>query len=86
MIILKVTKQGFTRSLENTFLEKPQPHGGRGVKLPLSLFRVKNFAKFTRKQLCQSLFLIKLKAYEASNFLLKQTVAQVFSKEFCEIF
>ena len=39
MIILKVTKnQGFTLSLESTFLEKPQ--GGR-VNLIPSLFRVK---------------------------------------------
>ena len=31
MIILKVKKkQGFTLSLENTFLEKPQEGGGRG--------------------------------------------------------
>ena len=79
-------KKGFLNPNKAGLLKIAFFLGGRGVKLPLSLFRVKNFAKFTRKQLCQSLFLIKLKAYEASNFLLKQTVAQVFSKEFCEIF
>ena len=36
---------------------------------------LKNFAKFTRKHLCQSPFLIKL-----------QTLAQMVSCEFCEIF
>ena len=58
---------------------------------------VRNFAKFTGKQLWQSLFLSKvadlrpatllrktlwLKAY---NFIKKDTLAQVFSCEFCEI-
>ena len=35
-----------------------------------------NFAKFTRKYLCQSLFL---------NKVAQETLAQVFSCEFCEI-
>ena len=35
---------------------------------------IKNFAKFTGKHLCQSLFLIK-----------KETLAQIFSCEFCKI-
>ena len=38
---------------------------------------LKNFAKFTGKHLCQSLF--------AFNFIKKETLAQVFSCEFCEI-
>ena len=37
----------------------------------------KNFAKFAVKHLCQSLFF---------SFSIKQTLAQVFSCEFCEIF
>ena len=45
---------------------------------------LKNFAKFTGKHLCQGLFLIKLQA-EAYNFIKKETLAQVFSCEFCEI-
>ena len=40
---------------------------------------LKNFAKFTGKHLCQSLFFKK-------NFIKKETLAQVFSCEFCEIF
>ena len=43
----------------------------------------KNFAKFTRKHLC--LFLIKLQG-SACNFLKKETLAQMFSCTFCEIF
>ena len=35
---------------------------------------LRNFAKFTGKHLCQSL-----------NFIKKETLAQVFSSEFCEI-
>ena len=42
MIMLKVTKnQGFTLSLEDTFLKKPQGGGEGGVKLTPSRFRVK---------------------------------------------
>ena len=36
---------------------------------------LKNFAKFTGKHLCQ----------EACNFIKKETLAQLFSCEFCEI-
>ena len=45
----------------------------------------RNFTKSTGKHLCQSLFLIKLQA-EACNCIKKETLAQVFSCEFCEIF
>ena len=38
---------------------------------------IKNFVKFTRKHLCQGLFF---------NLIKKETLAQVFSCEFCEIF
>ena len=45
-----------------------------------------NFAKFTGKHLCQvSFFKIKLQV-SACNFIKKETLAQVFSCEFCEIF
>ena len=43
---------------------------------------LKNLAKFTGKKLYQSLFLIKLQG----NFIKKETLAQVFSCEFYEIF
>ena len=39
---------------------------------------LENFAKFTGKHLCQSLFF--------NNFIKKETLAQMFSCEFCEIF
>ena len=44
---------------------------------------LKNFAKFTGKPLCQSLVLTKL---QACNFIKKETLTQMFSREFCEIF
>ena len=47
-----------------------------------SVFR--NFTKFTRKHLCQSLFFNKV-AGLACNFIKTETLAQVFSCEFCEI-
>ena len=46
---------------------------------------LKDFAKFTRKQLCQSLFLIKLQA-EACYFIKRETLAKVFPCEFCKIY
>ena len=45
---------------------------------------LKNFAKFTEKHLCQSLYFNKVA--EACNFIKKETLAQVLSCEFCEIF
>ena len=42
---------------------------------------LKNFAKFTVKHLSGVCFLIKL---QACNFIKKETLAQVFSCEFCE--
>ena len=43
-----------------------------------------NFAKFTGKHLCQSLFFNKV-AGAACNFIKKEILAQLFSCEFCEI-
>ena len=45
---------------------------------------LRNFAKLTGKHLCQSLFFNKV-AGQACNFIKKQTLTQVFSREFCEI-
>ena len=46
---------------------------------------LKNFTEFVGKHLCPSLFLNKV-AGSASNFIKKETLAQVFSCEFCKIF
>ena len=46
---------------------------------------LKNFASFTGKHPCWSLFLIKLQAFRVAT-LLKETPTQVFSSEICEIF
>ena len=45
---------------------------------------LRNFAKFTGKHLCQSLFFNKV-AGAACNFIKQEILAQVFSCEFCEI-
>ena len=45
---------------------------------------LRNFAEFAGKHLCQSLFLNKV-AGKACNFIKQETLAQVFSYEFCEI-
>ena len=44
---------------------------------------LRNFAKCTGKHLCQDLFFNKV-AGAACNFIKKETLAQVFSCEFCE--
>ena len=46
---------------------------------------LKNFAKFTESTCARVTFLIKLQA-EAGNFIKKETLAKMFSCEFCEIF
>ena len=47
---------------------------------------LKNFAKFTGKHFCQSLFFNKvLEAWRPATLFKKMTLAQVFSCEFCEI-
>ena len=46
---------------------------------------LRNFAKFTGKHLYQRLFLNKVVDL-ACNFIKKESLAQVFSSEFCEIF
>ena len=45
---------------------------------------LRNFASFTGRHLCQSLFFNKV-AGGACNFVKKETLAQMFSCEFCEI-
>ena len=45
---------------------------------------LRNFGKFTGKHLCQSLFFNKV-AGAACNLIKKETLAQVFSCEFCGI-
>ena len=45
----------------------------------------RNFTKFTRKHLCQSLFFNKAASLRPAT-LFKKRLAQVFSCEFCEIF
>ena len=46
---------------------------------------LRNFLKFTGKHLCQNLFFNKVVILILINFIKNQTLAQVFSCEFCEI-
>ena len=46
---------------------------------------LRNFAKFTGKHLCQNLFFNKVAALRPAALLKKETLAQEFSCEFCEI-
>ena len=45
---------------------------------------LRNFSKFTGKHLCQSLFFNKV-AGQACDFIKKETLAKLFSCEFCEV-
>ena len=46
---------------------------------------LRNFAKFTGKHLCQSLFLNKFPGLKLATLLKKEALAQVFFYEICEI-
>ena len=46
---------------------------------------LRNFAKFTGKHLCQSLFFNKIAGVRPATLLKKVTLAHVFYCEFCEI-
>ena len=58
--------------ISSTFRTEPRPKGA-----------LKNFAKFTGKQQCQSTFFKKVVGLRPA--LLKETLAQVYFVEFCEI-
>ena len=46
---------------------------------------LRNFAKFTGKHLCQSLFFNKVGGLRFATLIKKEALAQVFSCEFCKI-
>ena len=47
---------------------------------------IKNFTKLTGKRLCQNLFFNKVAGLRLAALLKKETLTQVFSFEFCQIF
>ena len=46
---------------------------------------LRNCAKFTGKPLCRRLFFNKVAGLRPATLIKKKTLAQVFSREFCEI-
>ena len=68
----------------------------RNISAGVSFFRrsffsvkivvLKNFAKLTGKHLYQGLFFNKVVGLRPANFIKKETLAQLFSCDFCEIF
>ena len=56
------------------------------IQKPLSGGVLKNFAKFTGKHLCHSIFLNKVTGLRLATLLKKETLTQMFSCAFCEIF
>ena len=77
---------GYSRTLFHGYLSiilqrcrssRPEVFCKRGV--------LRNFTKFTGKHLCQSLFFNKVAGLRPAT-LLKKTLAQVFSCEYCEIY
>ena len=46
---------------------------------------LRNFAKFIRKHLCQSISFNEIAGLKVCNFIKREILAQVFSSEFCEI-
>ena len=71
MIVLAITIQIATRSNHQTYSV------GKSV--------LRNFSKFAGKHLCQVPFYNKVAGLRACNLIKKETLAPVFSYEFCEI-
>ena len=92
----KFNENNSNQDLENQLSSEQLKDYASFEKIVLSIFRssrlevfckkgvLRNFAKFTEKHLCQSLFFNKI-AGTACNFIKKETLPQVFSREFCEI-
>ena len=55
-----------------------------GLVIPLKKGVIRKFVKFTGKHLCQSLIFKNVAGLRAAT-ILKETLAQVFPSEFCEI-
>ena len=72
------------RSLSKQRIHSTDQVGDRSSHQRCSIKKsvLKNFTKFTGKHLCQSLFCRP----QAWNFIIKETLAQVFSSEFYETF
>ena len=77
----KLQEINFTLTFCLTFLENRSSRPERFYKIGV----LKNFAKFTGKNLCQSCVFNKVVGL-VCNFINKETLTQVFSCEFCEIF
>ena len=60
-------------------------HGSSHQRCSVRKGVLRNSAKFTEKQLCQSLFFNKVAALGPTTLSKKETLAQVFSGEFCGI-
>ena len=72
----KETNSSFFRKNKNRS-SRPEVFCKKGV--------LRNFAKFTEKHLCRSLFLSIVAGLRSAILFKKETLAQVFSCEFCEI-
>ena len=72
--------------LDTTFIYNPRK-GTRSShrRCPTGKGVLRNFAKFTGKDLCQSLFFNKATDLRPATLLKKEALAQVVSCEFCEI-
>ena len=67
------------------FSEKVFTEAATHRRCSLKKVVVKNFANFTEKHLCWSIFLTKLRAFSL-QFIKKETPAQAFSCEGCKTF
>ena len=71
-------------SLWNFFLNFSYTYRSSHLEVFCKKVVLRNFAKFTKKHLCQSLFFNKI-ARLVCKIIKKKTLAEVFSCEFCEI-
>ena len=77
----------FLKKFHNSYLCNRTPYDGSRITRLTVFYKktvLKNFAKFTGKRLCRSLFFDKV-AGGVCNFIKREPLTLVFSLEFCEI-
>ena len=85
-LFLKNTSGQLLLNIFNVFLQSNGHNRRRHWPVFCKIFVLKNFAKFTWKHRCQSIFVNKVAGLKPCNFIKIETMAQMFPCKFCESF
>ena len=75
----------FSRKSRLVFILKKALYGSSCPEVFCGKGVLRNFTKFTRKHICQSIFFNKVAGLRPATLLKKETLAQVLYSECCEI-